>query len=643
MVCNLKECKKFGLVWEDKPEQVVIDCQTKLPVLSEVPAQSITTSADAPTNIIIEGDNYHALSVLNYTHAGKIDLIYIDPPYNTGNKDFIYNDRIVDAEDGYRHSKWLSFMEKRLRLAKNLLSDTGVIFISIDDNEQARLKLLCDEVFGIDNFYGELIQLKGNTQNDSKTIQRNHEYILVYCKQKADLLLTYTNDVKKEVFEDEFYLGRDTGASSGHDKLLERPKLGYTIYYYEQAINGATGNHNKLLERPKLGYTIYYYEQAINGATGNHNKLLERPKLGYTIYPGFKIFDNGKKIIHAIAVPDYSTDNLKPDSTEQDVYKDVQELLDLGYVKIRPPKRKGGKLGRWTWSLSNFKELWNNNQVLIKNAKNVIKKEFVDAASVIELNGKKYYVKTNRLPIQSIIEITNSAGSSILSGNNGVLPGCTFTNPKNPELIKLFMRAYPNKNLTILDFFAGSGTTGHAVLELNAEDGGNRQFILCTNNENNIARDITYPRIKTVITGVRPNGTKYSDGVPGNVRYFKTDFIDRDKSNDRLREKIAPLCTDMIKIRENCFETISDTAQLKVFKNNNEFVALVFDEYELAPYISELEKLKTDKPIKLYVFSYDSNARTYEMPAKTKHKYINSPIPDGVLAVYRRIFNTKDA
>ena len=111
MVCNLKECKKFGLVWEDKPEQVVIDCQTKLPILKEVPAQAITTSADARTNIIIEGDNYHALSVLNYTHAGKIDLIYIDPPYNTGNKDFIYNDRIVDAEDGYRHSKWLSFME----------------------------------------------------------------------------------------------------------------------------------------------------------------------------------------------------------------------------------------------------------------------------------------------------------------------------------------------------------------------------------------------------------------------------------------------------------------------------------------------------------------------------------------------------
>jgi adenine-specific DNA-methyltransferase len=139
IIKGLKRRKKFGLVWEEKPEKVVGLCDTELPVIEEVTKKAISKSKDKANNIIIEGDNYHSLSVLNYTHAGKIDVIYIDPPYNTGSNDFIYNDRYVDKEDGYRHSKWLSFMGNRLRLAKSLLSKQGVIFISIDDNEVAQL------------------------------------------------------------------------------------------------------------------------------------------------------------------------------------------------------------------------------------------------------------------------------------------------------------------------------------------------------------------------------------------------------------------------------------------------------------------------------------------------------------------------
>lgn len=567
MVCNLKECKKFGLVWEDKPEQVVIDCQTKLPVLSEVPAQSITTSANAPTNIIIEGDNYHALSVLNYTHAGKIDLIYIDPPYNTGNKDFIYNDRIVDAEDGYRHSKWLSFMEKRLRLAKNLLSDTGVIFISIDDNEQARLKRLCDEVFGIDSFVATIHCQLSTTQGmkvkaaQEGNIVKNAEYILCYSKDG------HKNIAKSQPLYD---LRPDYDE---HYSLWLRPDgtIGQITELYDYRYPKDCGNKKplKLSEAYKKSEEFadivrsHLADIVCSEKVGNFDLQLEQGKWKEVIRKGKKYLltlDKNKKVRQLLRLQDSwgETDGFY-----------AQE----GLRKIR---------GDW----------WDGF--------------YIDMGNVSKEGGIEF--KNGKKPVRLIKQLIKMTGAE-----------------------------------HILDFFAGSGTTGHAVLELNAEDGGNRQFILCTNNENNIARDITYPRIKTVITGIRPDGTKYSDGVPGNVRYFKTDFIDRDKSNDRLREKIAPLCTDMIKIRENCFETISDTAQLKVFKNNNEFVALVFDEYELAPYISELEKLKTDKPIKLYVFSYDSNARTYEMPAKTKHKYINCPIPDGVLAVYRRIFNTKDA
>jgi len=539
MVCTLKECKKFGLVWEDKTEKVVTNCQTKLPVLSEIPDQAVTTSADTPTNIIIEGDNYHALSVLNYTHAGKIDLIYIDPPYNTGNKDFIYNDRIVDAEDGYRHSKWLSFMEKRLHLAKTLLKKTGVIFISIDDNEQARLKLLCDEVFGASNKIACVVWRKKYGGGKGSTFFVDmHEYILCYAK---DITLL-------------------DGFS------LERTNT-------QEAIFKEIDSHVK--DRGK-----YYIRPLKSG-------LAER-----------------KTLIYPIKCPDGSI------------------------IKTQ-----------WICAEPTFKQLLHEDRIVFKkltNGKYNVYKKFYS-------NDKGGKV----LPDSIFYDIAyNQNGKEDLKKIFGIKEGrdIPFQNPKPTALIKYLLKlSNQQNNAKILDFFAGSGTTGHAVLELNAEDGGNRQFILCTNNENNIARDVTYPRIKTVITGVRPDGTKYSDGIPANVRYFKTDFIDKDKSNDRLREKIAPLCTDMIKIRENCFETISDTAQLKIFKNSNEFVALVFDEYELAPYIGKLEELETDTPIKLYVFSYDSNARTYEMPKKTRHKYINCPIPDGVLAVYRRIFNTKDA
>lgn len=159
----LRSQKKYGLVWEDKPEEIETRLVDELPVLTEVQERAIVSdSPDAPNHILIEGDNLEALTALAYTHEGKIDVIYIDPPYNTGNKDFVYNDSFVDREDGYRHSKWLSFMNKRLQIAKSLLSSGGVIFISIDDNEQAQLKLLCDEIFGAKNFVENIIWQKNS-------------------------------------------------------------------------------------------------------------------------------------------------------------------------------------------------------------------------------------------------------------------------------------------------------------------------------------------------------------------------------------------------------------------------------------------------------------------------------------------------
>jgi len=186
--------KKYGLVWDKKNSQEMLDAFVNwenmpenfvpktFPVLKEVRGKEISTDKTSPTNLLIEGDNYHSLAVLNFTHQNAIDLIYIDPPYNTGNNDFTYNDKYVDRDDPWRHSKWLSFMEKRLSLAKNLLKKEGTIFISIDDNEFAQLKLLCDEIFGEKNFVMDIIWNSRKSVSSDAIVSLNHNHTLLYAK-----------------------------------------------------------------------------------------------------------------------------------------------------------------------------------------------------------------------------------------------------------------------------------------------------------------------------------------------------------------------------------------------------------------------------------------------------------------------------
>lgn len=190
----LNKQKKYGIVWEEKTEDVEERLRDHLPVLEEDKEKYIPSdNPDAPNHILIEGDNLEALTALSYTHEGKIDVIYIDPPYNTGKKDdFRYNDKIVGPEDAYKHSKWLSFMSKRLYIAKKLLKREGVVFISIDDHEMAQLKMLCDEVFRPENFQGHIHwRRRHNQPNDKKKlIGLVAEHILCYSKN-AEALKNY--------------------------------------------------------------------------------------------------------------------------------------------------------------------------------------------------------------------------------------------------------------------------------------------------------------------------------------------------------------------------------------------------------------------------------------------------------------------
>ena len=190
-VKKLSKRKKYGLVWEEEKtkEKFEEDAKGKLPVLVEEKKKEIKTDADKPTHILIEGDNYHALSVMNYTHAKSIDVIYIDPPYNTGKNDFKYNDKFVDKEDGFRHSKWLSFMSKRLRLAKNLLNNTGVIIIHIDEDEFDSLNILMEsDIFLEKNNLGTIVWNKKNPKGDAKGVSTMHEYVFCYAKNKEAFL-----------------------------------------------------------------------------------------------------------------------------------------------------------------------------------------------------------------------------------------------------------------------------------------------------------------------------------------------------------------------------------------------------------------------------------------------------------------------
>ncbi|GAA9250154.1 hypothetical protein HpHA223_04930 [Helicobacter pylori] len=385
-------------------------------------------------HILIKGDNLDALKILRQSYSEKIKMIYIDPPYNTKNENFIYSDDFSQSNEeilktldyskekldyitnlfGSKcHSGWLSFMYPRLLLAKDLLKQDGVIFISIDDNECAQLKLLCDEIFGEGNFLSSLTWLKGNAQNDAQYFQNNYENILVYAKHVEVLSLNRMAS-KKEV-----------------KVFCENDK-----YYYEGAGLTTGGAGGTLNARANLGYSIYY----------------------------------NSKTLDFLGVDDYDKELAKSSNDENLVYNDRQDLLKQGYKIIRPPK-KGVGLGRWTWALDTFNS--NKNIISIKkNSRNeyvICKKEFLDKNQVKQNeNGEFYAILDKSSPARNVIE--NIGGGNGTKEVNDLFNQKIFNNPKPTKLISRLIELSTNEGDIILDFFAGSGTTAHAVLESNKSD-----------------------------------------------------------------------------------------------------------------------------------------------------------------------------
>ena len=472
--------KRYGLVWEEHEEAVDVMMRDNIPVFTEVKEREICMAPGGKYNFLIEGDNLHSLKLLEKTHKGKITVIYIDPPYNTGKKDFVYDDMLVALDDGFRHSKWLSFMNDRLLLAKSLLANNGIIFISIDDNEQATLKLLCDSIFGEENFISMLsVENNPKGRKNSSFVSVSNEYCLLYAKNKNSAY--FIENIPKPSSD----LTLDENGVYVHNS-------GKRVLVGENSFNKKVENKNS-----DKHYSVYFNE----------------------------------KIQDMLLIKDEGID------------KPHEELLKKGYRRYY--SYCGNDFVENTYSMSKFEELFSKDALDFKDNK-IYEKNFSTTIRIKSLvTNRKYEAIINNKKVEYQIDVkTTSAGSELKCIFNTSKP--IFSNPKNVSYIKLLISLLEDKDITVLDFFAGSGTTAQAVLELNEEDGGQRKFILCTNNENNICEEITYQRIKTVITGKRQDGSEYSEGIPANLKYYHTDFVH--KSEEYLADSLLNHVTEMIQL-----------------------------------------------------------------------------------------------
>ena len=429
--------KKYGLVFEDHREAVDELLERNVPIVTE--EESLRIDAAGERDLLIEGDNLASLHFLCGDYTGKVDVIYVDPPYNTGNKDFVYDDAFVEAGDAYRHSKWLSFMAKRLVVARDLLTEDGVIFISIDEKEVYDLKLLLDEIFGEKNFLNDIIwlnNLKGRQIGVGGAV-KTYEHILCYAKN-ASAVPTFVGNVKE---------------------LKKTMPSVYRIAEYP-VLHDEKGDF-------VIKNELYNTNSAFNEET--------RPNLVFNI--------------------------LYAPITGEVAFSDPfgEEAVPGGYVLIPPHRNADGKHAYHAWR-------WSKQKILAE-------KEDLYFRAVDD--GYKVYTKIrdyNKTSLKDVITDVGNGNAEILA----LFGKAVFSYPKSTKLLRILVGAVDKKDALVLDFFAGSGTTGHAVMALNKADGGRRRFILCTNNENGICREVTYERIRRAIE---------KEGYEASLQYLKVGFV----------------------------------------------------------------------------------------------------------------------
>ena len=546
---EIRRLKKnyLGLVFEDKPEDIMTQCRENVPVLKEVKARRIISDDQNPNNLLIEGDNYHSLSVLNYTHKKNIDLIYIDPPYNTGANNWKYNNDYVDKEDEYRHSKWLSLMRHRLNLAKNLLKDDSVLICAIDENEQAHLSVLLEQIFSAHEQH--IITIVHNPRGVQGTnFSYTHEYAIFVIPKNSKTI---------------------------GDRVIEEEDIKF------------------------------------RGLRDNGGESL-RTDARNCFYP--IIVKDGKIIGFGNVVPN----------------------------DIHPKKEEKKKDGDYIYPIDNdgIERKWRYARQSVDKVKHLL--EVVESKNGKEIQIGKDFGKHRTVWIDKRFD-ANEYGAKLL---REIVPNSGFDFPKSLYTVYdcLFAVVGNRPQANILDFFAGSGTTGHAVLEMNKVDGGKRKFILCTNNENNngngtggIAESVCYPRIKNVIKGYKNKKNEKVTGLGGNLSYYQTDLVNIEKIHkipDEAKIRVTYQAGEMIAVREDTLNEVEKNDWWQIFEGKGRMTAIYFkeDKSKLAELIEKLEKKNT--PVALYIFSWGKN--------EYKGEYSSSnirveDIPEPILEVYKEI------
>ena len=536
---------RYGLVWEDVPEAFEKEAENKIPILEEVKELAIKNDVGKPTHILIEGDNYHALQCLNYTHRGKVDVIYIDPPYNTGSDGFTYKDKrfldqfpngtTIPKEHPLRHSTWLSFMSKRLELAKNLLSERGVIFISIDDNEQANLKLLCDNIFGEENVEQYIWCLQDKTEGSfvktaGLTVRKEHEYIVTCFKRSGKRFNRYNGE---RVFSN--------GSFSNPDN--------------DPRGNWFSGNISR---------------NGIKTTTGSKYYSIVNPK---------------------------------------------------GICFTR----------NWTLSKEEYEEALNDNRIYFAN----------NGAGVPRL---KIFQNNNAQLIQS--SLFNDVHTSITGKNElkELFKESPFDFPKPTTLINRLITIASSQSAVILDFFAGSGTTLHATMILNADDGGNRQCILVNVNENNICRDVTYERNRRVMQGYTNAKGEEVSGLGNSLKYYKTAFVgdhDAATATDEDKVTLAHKAGTLIAIAENTLEDIETTDTYQIFNDGNRYTAIYFtgDLSGMADFVEKVEGIRDcSRLINISAYIYClGNVHVFDNEFSSLKRIKLKGIPQPIIEIYKQL------